>query len=74
MKPSEHIQSLADRVRLGESIDWAAESDAMALEQVGSDAQFAERIKEQHTRKLEGLSRVGYRRSEAQPDGGGEGS
>ncbi len=74
MRRSEQIQSLADRVRLGEPINWAAESDALALEQVGSDAEFAERIEEQHSRKLEGLSGVGHRGSEAQPDGGGEGS
>ena len=74
MKRSEQILALAARVRLGESIDWQAESDAMALEQVASDARYAEDLKEQSSRQLERLSGVSNRGSEAQPDGGGQGT
>lgn len=44
MMRSKHLRNLANRVRLGEPIDWTAESNAMVLEQVANDAEYAEQI------------------------------
>jgi len=46
VKQSQRLRLLAEGVRSGVKINWKAESDALALEQAGQDAEYAEAINE----------------------------
>ena len=72
MKRSERLLELANRVRLGAKINWQAELDAMALEQAAQDAEFAERVAEQSSLKLQRLSGVGDQGPAVESDSGSE--
>ena len=56
MKRSERLHLLANRLRDGSPINWAAELDAMTLEQAAQDAEYAEAVAERRLEELRSMS------------------